>query len=267
MSVRKKGDEHASQEYVGTQSLRSAKDKEKDKEKGAQSAVAGVTAAAVAATAKLERVVHAADHAPNKGGQQAQTKSAVDRRSQSHQSIPTSATGTKNITSKGTGVAGKEPEASANLTPSVEGEPSLKDILLAINSCKQSLGELGGQMKDIKEELTLVRHELKKTAERVTEAERRISQIEDDLHPMKQEVKAWKEKIIKLTEKFDEMENRLRRDNVRVVGLPEGSEGSDPMAFLERWLIETFGRETFSQQFSIERAHRVPFRPPPRKSP
>lgn len=174
----------------------------------------------------------------------------------------------KNSSNKGSGATGKEIAASATLTPSTEGEPSLKDILLAINACKHSLGELGDQMKDIKEELTLVRHKLKKTAERVTEMENRIRLIEDDLHPMKREAKIWREKMDKLTGKFDELENRLRRDNVRVVGLPEGSKGSDPIVFLEGWLIEVFGGDTFSQQFSIERAHRVPFRPaPPQGSP
>lgn len=62
---------------------------------------------------------------------------------------------------------------------------------------------------------------------------------------------------------MDEMENRLRRDNVRVVGLTEGCEGHNPNVFLEGWLIEVFGRDVFSMQFAIERAHRVPFRAPP----
>lgn len=62
---------------------------------------------------------------------------------------------------------------------------------------------------------------------------------------------------------MDEMENRLRRDNVRMVGLPEKSERSNPIAFLEKWLVELFGRETFSIMFSIEREHRFPFRAPP----
>lgn len=86
MSARRKGDEHSNQENMGTLSLRSAKDKEKDKEKGTQSAVAGAMVAAVAATTKLERMVHAAEHTPNKGGQQVQNKSSslMDRKRQGH---------------------------------------------------------------------------------------------------------------------------------------------------------------------------------------
>lgn len=93
--------------------------------------------------------------------------------------------------------------------PPAEGELTLKDVLLAVNTCKHLLGELCDQMRGIKEELSLVRHELQKTVERITAAEGRISQIEDDLHPMKQEVKVLKDQMSKVAEKMEEMENRL----------------------------------------------------------
>lgn len=59
------------------------------------------------------------------------------------------------------------------------------------------------------------------------------------------------------------MENRLRRCNLRLIGLPEGAEGKDPATFLEQLLVTTYGRETFSPMFAVERAHLMPARPPP----
>lgn len=173
---------------------------------------------------------------------------SVDRKSQGYLNLPVTALGTKNTANKSAGVAGKEHEIIVVQAPPAEGEPTLKDVLLVVNTCKHSLGDLCDQMRGIKEELSLVRHELQKTVERITAAEGRISQIEDDLHPMKQEVKVLKDQMSKVAEKMDEMENRLRRDNVRLVGLPEKSEGLNPIAFLENWVIEVFGKETFSQQ-------------------
>lgn len=41
---------------------------------------------------------------------------------------------------------------------------------------------------------------------------------------------------------MEEMENRSRRDNVRLVGLPQKSEGSNPIEFLKKWLVEHFGK-------------------------
>lgn len=58
------------------------------------------------------------------------------------------------------------------------------------------------------------------------------------------------------------MENRLRRKHIRVLGLPEKSEGNHPTEFMEDWLKAVFGKDRLSKFFSIERAHRVPFRAP-----
>lgn len=50
---------------------------------------------------------------------------------------------------------------------------------------------------------------------------------------------------------------------VHALGIPERAEGKNPVAFIENWLISTFGKEAFSPLFSVERAHRVPSRPLP----
>ena len=226
----------------GPQSLRSAKDKEKDKERdkgGPGSAVAKV-------------------HTPVKGGGLIQTKIITDRKSQG----PSVVTG-KSVTNKNTPTVEKGIEPGLALIPTVEGDPTLKDVFAVVNICKQTLGELCDQMKGVKVELSLVRQELQKTNERITEAEGRISQIEDDLYPVKQVVKTMEEQMSKFEEKLDEMENRNRRDNVRLVGLPEKSEGTNPTEFLESWFSKLFGKDSFSPQFSIERAHRVPTKLPP----
>lgn len=144
-----------------------------------------------------------------------------------------------------------------------EKEPTLMDVFLAVSACNGSLKDLCEQMKGVKEDLTLVRQDLQKTAERTTVLEGRVSQIEDDISPLIKEVKSMKEQISKHASKMEEMENRSRRDNVRLVGLPEKSEGPNPIEFLENWLVELFGKDSFSVRFSIVRAHRVPFRAPP----
>lgn len=102
--------------------------------------------------------------------------------------------------------------------------------------------------------------ELQKAVERTSILEERPSQVEDILHPMRQEFKIMQTQLDTHKFKMDELENRLRRHNVRVMGLPERSGGSCPEEFMEKWLREVFGTETFSHIFAIERAHRVPTR-------
>lgn len=56
--------------------------------------------------------------------------------------------------------------------------------------------------------------------------------------------------------KTDDLENRLRRNNIRITGLPEKVAGSQQTAFMEVFLKETFGPEAFPTP-SVDRAHRV----------
>lgn len=58
------------------------------------------------------------------------------------------------------------------------------------------------------------------------------------------------------------MENRLRRSNLRFIGLPEGEEGADPSSLLEQLLCNTYGKEAFSPTFVVELGHRISGRPP-----
>lgn len=55
----------------------------------------------------------------------------------------------------------------------------------------------------------------------------------------------------------------MRRNNVRIVGLPERIEGRDPTDFIEQWLVTLFGKDAFTPRFSVERAQRTPTRPLP----
>lgn len=122
---------------------------------------------------------------------------------------------------------------------------------------------MSDQLKTIREELSFVRHDLQKVRERTTTLEGRVSLVEDDLNPFKWEIITVREQKINYDKKMDDMENRMQRKKVRIVGLPERSEGLDPVAFLEKWFKDLFGEDTFSTFFTLERAHRVPFRPPP----
>lgn len=98
------------------------------------------------------------------------------------------------------------PPTAAN---SGELEPSIKDILQAINSCKFSIDEISPQLKTMQEELTLVRHDMQKVRGRMTALEGRVSTLEDDVNPIKREMDIIKEQMTNYQLKFDEMENRI----------------------------------------------------------
>lgn len=107
-------------------------------------------------------------------------------------------------------------------------------VLEAISDCKSSLT---CKIEEVKIDVSLIRQDLQKLRERVTETETRISRVEDEMPPLQQATDHIQQQLHSILSKQDDMENRLRRCNLRFVGLPEGS---DPPAFLENLLISTF---------------------------
>lgn len=146
-------------------------------------------------------------------------------------------------------------------------EPTIKDVFLAISTCNTTLNSLNLHVSSLKADMAFVRQDMQQIKERVKEAEVRISTVEDQLPPIHKELKQATQQIATLLNKVDDLENRSRRNNVRLVGVPERVEGRDPVAFFESWLKETIGSDALSPYFTIERAHRVPPRPPPPGAP
>ena len=139
-------------------------------------------------------------------------------------------------------------------------QPTLADILQAVNKCTASVDT-------IKEQFGLLRQDMQKIRERTTAVESRVSEVEDQMHPMAQDTRAALQMARDAYDRVEDMENRLRRNNVRIVGLPERVEGKDPTTFVESWLLELFGKNALSPFFAVERAHRVPSRPPQQGGP
>lgn len=65
-------------------------------------------------------------------------------------------------------------------------------------------------------------------------------------------------RVHSLEKQADDAEGRNRRNNIQVVGLPEGMEGSTMVEYLEEWLKTTVASEGLSPFYTLERSHRVP---------
>lgn len=149
-----------------------------------------------------------------------------------------------------------------SLSPNAEGEPTLRDIFAAVNTCNISIAALTTEIKGVKTEITLLRQDTQRLRERTSALEGRVSSIEDDMAPMQRDLTYNNHLLSQHTTHLEDLENRMRRNNVRAIGMPERMEGRNPVEFIEQWLITAFDREVFSPMFSVECAHRVPARPP-----
>ncbi|ROL42990.1 hypothetical protein DPX16_5543 [Anabarilius grahami] len=65
--------------------------------------------------------------------------------------------------------------------------------------------------------------------ERVGQAEERIAGVENSTESLRATVVDLQKKVSEMSAHIDDLENRGRRCNLRLVGLPEGTEGSDPV--------------------------------------
>uniref|UniRef100_A0A667XSU8 L1 transposable element RRM domain-containing protein n=1 Tax=Myripristis murdjan TaxID=586833 RepID=A0A667XSU8_9TELE len=91
--------------------------------------------------------------------------------------------------------------------------------------------------------------------ERLSNAESRLDFLEDAHKALEATPPATKSEVEMLRQKVDDLENRSRRNNLRFVGFPEGSEGRDAAAFL-REVIPQLLETDFPVGPEIDRAHR-----------
>lgn len=140
-------------------------------------------------------------------------------------------------------------------------EPTLRDILATVTVCNSSITNLAGEVKGMKMEISFVRQDMQKLRERTSAVEGRISTLEEEWQPLQRDVKYTHSMTVANASMLEDMENRLCRNNMHAVGIPEKAEGKNPVAFIEAWLSDMFGEDTFSSMFAVERAHRVPTPP------
>uniref|UniRef100_H2ZSZ4 L1 transposable element RRM domain-containing protein n=1 Tax=Latimeria chalumnae TaxID=7897 RepID=H2ZSZ4_LATCH len=89
----------------------------------------------------------------------------------------------------------------------------------------------------------------------VATAKQRVSNIEDAQQDLNREVMELRKHIADLCSKVDDQENRARRNNVRIVGFPEGVEHGRPIKFLQETLPELLKLPS-GTSLEVERAHR-----------
>lgn len=133
-------------------------------------------------------------------------------------------------------------------------EPALQAAISEIPAniskvIEEKLGPLSHLPQVHREELDI--HE-----KRISEAETRISAMDYAMDPVENKLGALEKLVADLSERADDLENRGRRKNIRIVWLPEGAEGDDPTHFFVSWLPDLLNIETKSGRLKLERAHR-----------
>lgn len=148
-------------------------------------------------------------------------------------------------------------------------EQILKSVASRVSEMDTSVGTrldtIDGALSEIKTSVTTVESTLSTLCNRVTdlekrmvEAEGRVSASEDDYNNFNTHLTSMEKTVEQLRMKVDDLENRGRRKNLKIVNLPEKAEsGTSLLDFLQTQLPSLTGLPTDFPPLEIERAHRA----------
>lgn len=142
----------------------------------------------------------------------------------------------------------------------------LRALQSMLDSLKDDIcGKIDSLGTDLRAEISAVRTELKNATEpllqrikehgqTLNDLERATSDHGDQLASLDSTVKALETQVKTLTDKCEDLEGRSRRNNLRLVGIPEGSEGQRPTEFIGGLLKDLL---KLDEPPLLDRAHRT----------
>ena len=117
---------------------------------------------------------------------------------------------------------------------------------------EQSFQSILAAQREMSERLTT-------TEDQAADHELRINAMETSVTKLQQENK-------KLRAKLSDLEGRSRRNNIRIIGVPEGEERGRPTEFVSNLIPKLLGDDNFTKPVVIDRAHRTQQPKPPEGS-
>lgn len=108
---------------------------------------------------------------------------------------------------------------SVNSTkPMGPGTADTDRIMMAIASCQSALTT---KINDLQTDINRLRYDIDTVKDRTSEIERRVGAMEDTTNTIVYSVHVLKQQIKVLEAWAEDAENRNRRNNIRILGLPE----------------------------------------------
>ena len=130
------------------------------------------------------------------------------------------------------------------------------DIVAMFSDLKDSLRTIDGKLDTLMYRMDRFQERADKQEGRLTEVESRVSTIEDSHRVLDTRLPEIQKELHLLKAKNEDLEGRSRRNNIRIIGLSESISPRNMEEFIEKLLIDLFGRDCFSSMMVIERAHR-----------
>jgi len=151
-------------------------------------------------------------------------------------------------------------ESESDTEMQQDTEPNMKSLNKKLDWIIGKLNLMDQKFETLKEKVETNANKLKAVEDQVADNIEKLCNLDDkmdDIVPSKDELK-------KLEERLDDQGNRLRRNNIVMHNVPEGSEGEnvyDCTDFVRQFLTDHMKTED-AENWEIERAHCSPTGPP-----
>lgn len=123
----------------------------------------------------------------------------------------------------------------------------LADVMVAIATFQSTLT---AKIEAVQMDVGLILQDMDKLLSRVTETEQRIGQTEDDVPEQSAALCTFQTKVKALEYRAKDTKNRNRRNNLCIIGLPEGAERENPTGFVEDMLCTLLPDARFSPHYN-----------------
>lgn len=144
---------------------------------------------------------------------------------------------------------------STELTPpAAEVNADTNTILAAINDMSKKMED---RFNNLEASLQTMQATLTEHEARISTTEAASSDLDVRLTQLKQHCLQLEENYKLLQHKIIDLEACSRRQNIKVVGLPERSEGINPVDFFANFLRDLLGPAHFPTPIEVDRAHRL----------
>uniref|UniRef100_A0A3P8RWR8 Reverse transcriptase domain-containing protein n=1 Tax=Amphiprion percula TaxID=161767 RepID=A0A3P8RWR8_AMPPE len=144
-------------------------------------------------------------------------------------------------------------DTEGNMAAGQTADPQI-DMASELTTIKTLLQGVASDMTGLKSGMDAVQATVEKLGSRMAEA--RISALEDEGRLRGNAAETAAATIKQLQERVAYLEDAGRRNNVRIVGVEEGTEGKDLNVFISSLLSETLNIE-MTRDFEIERSYRA----------
>lgn len=192
-----------------------------------------------------------------------------NKRQQSQKSITPFTVSNSNMADGGTEDASDTPTSALTLQNLRHELQAHRDEIKAEigASCRELKGEITTLRNETKMDIKALRAELTgeltklhtaqaETNEQLEDMGKTLSETMDRVTTLEKSQQELTKKCKHLQEKCLDLENRSRRRNLRIVGVPENSETGNMLTFIPGFLRDALGGDIFNSPLVIDRAHR-----------